>query len=185
MRVVSCGAIAARHCYHQKEKNLMAEIIGKSPIPFPLFLLGKLAFLFSFLFFIVKWYNPDAMLYDSSLTQIIGISLFLAGLIIVIVGVLQLGQSRAFGLPESQTQLRTHGLYGITRNPMYLGGFIMCIGSCLYSIHPANFLFCAIALATHISVVKREEEFLAERFGQQWLDYQRRIPRFIGLIRRK
>ncbi len=163
----------------------MPEIIGKSPIPVPLFILGKLAFLFSFLFVIVKWSDLATMHFDSPLTQFIGVGLFLAGLVIVIVGVLQLGQSRAFGLPDNQTELKTQGLYRFTRNPMYLGGFIMCIGSCFYSIHYVNVLLFAIALSTHVAVVKQEERFLAERFGKQWLEYQKRVPRFLGRIRSK
>lgn len=160
----------------------MSEVMGKSPISFLVFIIGKLAFLFSFMFFLAKWSNLTAMLYDSLLTQIIGIVLFFVGFLIVFVGVYQLGQSRAFGLPESQTQLKTHGLYGFTRNPMYLGGYIMCAGSCSYSIHPANLLLFAVAYAIHRQIVVREEEFLARRFGQEWIQYKKRVPRFLGIV---
>lgn len=163
----------------------MPEIIGKSPIPTPVFILGKLAFLCSFLFFIAKEYQWVAMHYDSAVTQMAGIILFFGGLLIVIAGVIQLGQSRAFGLPEMQTKLKTQGLYRFTRNPMYLGGFMMGIGSCLYSIHYINFLFFAVALMTHIAITKKEEEFLQSRFGREWTEYQERVPRFIGLIRHR
>jgi protein-S-isoprenylcysteine O-methyltransferase Ste14 len=156
----------------------MAEIIGKSPISFPIFILGKLAFLISFLFCFLKWFNIATMFYDSLITQIIGIVLFIAGLIIVIIGVVQLGQSRAFGLPETETILKSNGLYRFSRNPMYFGGFIMCAGSCFFSIHLFNFLCFAIAFGTHFQIIIKEEEFLANRFGQEWIEYKQRVPRF-------
>ena len=162
----------------------MALMIGKSPVAVPVLIVGKLAFLGSFLFFIVKWSNVTPMLFDSPITQILGIVLLAGGLVMVVVAGVQLGRSVAVGLPEGQTEFKTGGLFSVTRNPMYLGGFIMCTGSCLYSIHAANVLLFAIAVITHLPIVKREEEFLANRFGQQWQDYRERVPRFIGIRHR-
>lgn len=162
----------------------MTERIGRIPIPIPAFILGKLAFLFSFLFCCVKWLHIAAMLYDSPVTEMIGIVLFFTGLTIVVVGVVQLGQSRAFGLPETETTLKTEGLYRVSRHPMYLGGFIMGLGSCFYSIHVINMLLFACAVATHMLIIRREEEFLADRFGQQWFEYREQVPRLLGPFHR-
>ena len=156
------------------------DVIGKSPIPVLVLLIGKSAFLGCSVFFIVKVMNIDAMLYDSVLTQVLGAVLYAGGLMMVIVSTVQLGRSVAVGIPERDTELKTHGLYRLTRNPIYVGGFIMCVGSCLFSIHFVNFLLLGITVVVHLRIVKREEEFLEKRFGQRWLDYKHRVPRFIG-----
>jgi protein-S-isoprenylcysteine O-methyltransferase Ste14 len=164
-----------------KEKSV--DIIGKSPVPVPVLLIGKIGFAGCSLFFIVKMMNVVTMLYDSDATRVVGAGLYAVGLAMVIISLVHLGQSAAVGIPERRTELKTHGLYRFTRNPIYLGGFLMCAGSCLFSIHPLNFLFFAIAVAVHVRIVIREEEFLEKRFGQEWLDYKRRVPRYIGRIR--
>lgn len=162
---------------------MIMEIIGKSPISMPVFVIGKIALMACSLFFIVKILKVDRMLYDSAFTRTVGVILYVIGLSMVIVSLLQLGRSLAVGIPERSTELQTHGMYGFTRNPAYLGAFINCAGSCLFSIHFINFLLFAIAVVVHVRIVTKEEEFLEERFGQRWLDYKQRVPRFIGTIR--
>ena len=56
----------------------------------------------------------------------------------------------------------------------------MCAGSCLYSIHVVNFLLLVITVAIHHSFVLKEEQFLEKRFGNNWLDYKKRVHRYLG-----
>jgi len=156
------------------------EPLGKSPIPVPLLILGKIAMLCNWLFFLVKSLNIGTMLYDSKLTQWIGITVYGAGLIFVIPGIIALGKSISVGLPEEQTKLKTGGIYRVSRNPMYFGGFVMCIGSCVYSIHLVNFLLFVITAAIHHSIVLKEEQFLEKRFSNSWLDYKKQVHRYLG-----
>jgi protein-S-isoprenylcysteine O-methyltransferase Ste14 len=154
--------------------------IGKSPVPVPILVLGKLAVAACWLFFLVKALGIDPMLYDSALTRSLGVVLVVAGFVLLALGFIYLGRSVSVGLPQEETELKTRGVYRITRNPMYFGGFLVCIGSCLIFIHPVNFLLCALAIGTHHTIVIREERFLEERFGEQWLEYKQRVPRYIG-----
>jgi len=159
------------------------DLIGKSPVSIPLLLLGKTAFLACSFFFLVKAFALDAMLFDSPLTRAVGMALSLVGCLTVAVSLIGLGRSTAVGLPERDTELKTGGLYRFTRNPIYLGGFLICVGSCLYAMHVVNVLLCALAAAVHMRIVRREELFLERRFGEQWLAYKRRVPRYLGRIR--
>lgn len=156
------------------------DILGKSPVPLPFLILGKLAFAGCWLFFIVKFLTVDTMLYDSAATRATGIALFAVGSALALLALVHLGRSAAVGFPDRMTELKTHGVYRISRNPVYLGGFLTCAGSCLFSIHPLNVLLCAIAIAIHHWIVKKEEQFLEERFGKQWREYCGRVPRYIG-----
>lgn len=155
------------------------EPIGKSPIPVPLLITGKIAMLFCWLFFFAKSSNTLTMHYDSQTTQWIGIALYAAGLIIVIFGFFGLGSSVSVGLPEEKTRLKTGGIYQFSRNPMYLGGFVMCLGSCVYSIHIINFILFAITFAIHHSIVLKEELFLEKRFDLNWVEYKKKVRRYL------
>ncbi|HEX9006194.1 MAG TPA: isoprenylcysteine carboxylmethyltransferase family protein [Bacteroidota bacterium] len=159
------------------------EPIGKMPVPGPILVLGKTAMAACFLFALVKSPLSSTLLYDSATLQAIGIVLAALGLLLVVLGFFYLGRSVSVGLPEEMTELKTGGIYRFTRNPMYLGGFSICIGSCLYTLHLLNILFAAITIGIHHAIIVREEQFLAERFGQAWSDYSRRVPRYLGRIR--
>lgn len=156
------------------------EPIGKSPIPVPLLITGKIAMACCWLFFLSKTSGTLTMHYASLTTQWIGIALFATGLIIVILGFFGLGSSVSVGLPEEKTVLKTGGIYQFTRNPMYLGGFVMCAGSCVYSIHIINLILFAITFAIHHSIVLKEEVFLEKRFGSNWIEYKNKVRRYLG-----
>jgi protein-S-isoprenylcysteine O-methyltransferase Ste14 len=157
------------------------DLVGRSPVPLPIFVISKISLLGCAFFFLVKLLRIDTMLYESSATNVIGILLYCAGLIIIVTSLAQLGASASVGLPERVTELRRTGLYRLSRNPMYLGGFVLCLGSCLFSIHPVNILMFMITGAVHVRIVMKEEEFLESRFGAGWLEYKLRVPRFFGI----
>lgn len=76
--------------------------------------------------------------------------------------------------------LATASLYKISRNPMYLGMAFMLIGIaiCLGTMSPALVvpLFVWSISNRHI---KKEEQKLERIFGEQYLRYKRKVPRWI------
>jgi protein-S-isoprenylcysteine O-methyltransferase Ste14 len=146
----------------------------------PLLVLGKVALVGSLSFFFLKARLSDSLLYKNALSTSIGALMGAVGLLLVLPGLASLGRSAAVGLPEQETQLKTRGLYRFTRNPIYLGGFIACIGSCLFAPHIVNILLALTTIAIHHRIVTREELFLENRFGQEWIAYRSRVPRYIG-----
>jgi protein-S-isoprenylcysteine O-methyltransferase Ste14 len=73
-----------------------------------------------------------------------------------------------------------HGPYRIVRNPMYIGGVLVLLGWGLYLKSVAMALFALVAcLLIHTFVVQAEEPGLRKRFGQQYEDYCRAVPRWI------
>ncbi len=76
--------------------------------------------------------------------------------------------------------LVTDGPYGITRNPMYVGM------ACLYvAIAVATGLIWAlillplVLLAVDRLVIAKEEPYLERLFGEPYLDYKRRVRRWL------
>ena len=103
--------------------------------------------------------------------------------VLVVIALIQLGQPAAVGIPERNTGFQTHGLYRLTRNPVYVGAFTICLASCFYSIHLLNILLFAIVVGVHARIVAKEEPFLEKRFRQQWLDHTQRVPRYLGIMK--
>jgi protein-S-isoprenylcysteine O-methyltransferase Ste14 len=75
------------------------------------------------------------------------------------------------------------GLYRYCRNPMYVGLLLMLGGLALIWQSPAVIILAALlAVAIHSAVVALEEPQLKRRFGQPYLDYCGRVPRWLPRI---
>ncbi|MDA9504851.1 isoprenylcysteine carboxyl methyltransferase [Bradyrhizobium sp. CCBAU 11386] len=72
------------------------------------------------------------------------------------------------------------GPFSITRNPLYVAGTLLVLGIGLVS-GIAWFLLLAILAAFTVQklAIEREERHLHARFGETYLDYARRVRRWI------
>ena len=72
------------------------------------------------------------------------------------------------------------GPYRFVRNPMYIGGWLALAGFGLVEGSLAMIAFSGVWLAlAHLFVVWYEERTLAARFGASYVDYCRRVPRWL------
>jgi protein-S-isoprenylcysteine O-methyltransferase Ste14 len=81
---------------------------------------------------------------------------------------------------EAPTAIATGGPFARSRNPGYLGMALLYTGLSL----AANRRWPLVALpgvlvAVDRGVVRREEAYLAERFGAEYEDYRRRVRRWL------
>ena len=104
--------------------------------------------------------------------------LLLLGLAFVVPGVLIRGWA-ASAIRKNRV-LTTHGPYAFTRNPLYLGSFLIGIG---FGIASAQLWILALFLVFFLLVygltMRREERRLAERFGEDFDRYFNAVPRFL------
>lgn len=78
------------------------------------------------------------------------------------------------------TAITRRGPYGRTRNPMYLGmAFVhLAVAFGLQSTGIAVALLPAV-LIIDLLVVRREEAYLLDRFGDAYAEYKARVPRWL------
>ena len=104
------------------------------------------------------------------------------GVIIFIVSVLQMKDNWRAGVQrEEKTSLVTTGIYSISRNPAFLGFDLMYVGI-LFSFFNW-YLCCATGFTVvffHLQIVNVEEEFLLEAFGQEYIEYKKKVCRYLG-----
>jgi len=81
---------------------------------------------------------------------------------------------------QPTTAIVAAGPYRYTRNPMYLSLCLLYLGLCLLinGVLPVLFLV-PLALTLHFGVIRREERYLAAKFGETYLAYQRRVRRWL------
>jgi protein-S-isoprenylcysteine O-methyltransferase Ste14 len=76
--------------------------------------------------------------------------------------------------------LVTSGPFGLTRNPLYLGNVALWAGFALLArvVWLAPIIVAALAVEYH-AIVRWEERLLVARRGDEYLDYLRRVPRWL------
>lgn len=110
-------------------------------------------------------------------------SLALLGITAAFMGVAEFRRARTTVDPTDpgkSSALVTHGIYRLTRNPMYLGFLLLLLAWC---VELANLLALAGPVAFQLYMnrfqIEPEERMLEERFGADYVDYRRRVRRWV------
>ena len=86
----------------------------------------------------------------------------------------------AAGHIRKNAQLATSGPYAYTRNPLYLGSFLLGVGFTIAAAQPLlGLLFAVLFLGIYLPVMRVEAATLAELFGEDYARYARAVPLFI------
>ena len=111
----------------------------------------------------------------------------LAGAGVVLVG----EATRIWALRHSGPKTRTHrkirvddlvvtGPYSITRNPLYIGNFVMSLGVALASGQPLVLPLLLVAFVFQYAfIIRAEEAFLEGEIGEPYREYKQRVPRIL------
>jgi protein-S-isoprenylcysteine O-methyltransferase Ste14 len=114
--------------------------------------------------------------------------LWIVASVLILVGVaLAIAAIRNFSRAETPVQtnmptsaLVTTGIHGWTRNPIYVGFFLIYIGIAIAARSPwALILVLPLAVTIRYGVVAREEAYLERRFGGVYRDYKTRVRRWL------
>ena len=81
-------------------------------------------------------------------------------------------------------RLLDEGIYARIRHPRYLSLIFGTAGVALFVNHPAMYVMLLALLPMLAGLVLLEERELRARFGDAYVDYSRRVPRFVPRRRR-
>ncbi len=126
-----------------------------------------LGFLFALLFFIFA--RPTAT------TLIIGS---------MVVGVGLLVRAWSAGHIRKAEQLAVNGPYGYTRNPLYLGSFVMGAGFTVAAgVWWLGLLFCVLFIGIYLPVMRVEADDMRSIFAGRFEEYEQNVPLFFPRLR--
>lgn len=132
-------------------------------------------------FFVQRYWPLDQSLLKTKPAQIVGFLLIASYLLIVIPAIRQFTISKnTLVTIKPANSLETKGIYAFTRNPMYLSLLFLYSGLAVFIGNWWTFILMPLLIATiQVYVIKKEEYYLHHTFGQDYVDYRRKVRRWL------
>jgi protein-S-isoprenylcysteine O-methyltransferase Ste14 len=144
--------------------------------PAPLIFLGGLL-----LGWLLAWIFPPQNLFPSGWNWVAGIVLIVVGLAIIFAAIVQMRRAETNVEPwKPTTKILDTGLYGISRNPIYVAMTLVYIGTAFlfnsFWLLPPLILVLPVL---YYGVILLEEKYLERKFGEEYLNYKNSVRRWL------
>jgi protein-S-isoprenylcysteine O-methyltransferase Ste14 len=92
----------------------------------------------------------------------------------------QMGESWRIGIDEERrTPLVRKGVFGLCRNPIFLGMMLTLLGLFLVTPNAVTLLVLTLGVVLIQIQVRLEEEFLSKTHGEHYAEYRRHVRRWL------
>lgn len=119
---------------------------------------------------------------DLTWVRVLGCVLGILGVGVFVVSVHTMRDSWRAGVPKDEkTELVTSGIYAYSRNPAFLGFDLIYLSILFMFFNWELFLTTLLAIVMlHLQIVNVEEDFLVKTFGEEYLEYRKKVCRYVG-----
>ena len=147
------------------------------------FLLPPFALFYFYLVFAhaFGWPSPVRQeIFHSTIIPWVGVLLCLAGLGLLLWSLVSFGRSFRIGIDTEQPdRLITEGVFAFSRNPIYTAFACILLGQFLVFPNWLLLVFLLGGVWLFHRQVLREEAYLKEHYGEEYLQYCRRVRRYV------
>ena len=168
--------------FHQKKQGIQTDQIGKDKVGFVKFVevTMKIAAILVTAVELISIFSGTS--HSPVAVRVVGAAMSVTGTIVFIIAVRTMRDSWRAGVSQTdKTELVTNGIYQISRNPAFLGFDLLYIGTLLMFF---SWILCILTVFAvvmyHLQIVNVEEEFLLAAFGNDYLQYKKKVCRYIG-----
>lgn len=131
----------------------------------------------------VQWFFPLHIFPEkySFIARILGVVLIIFGLGIILTAKTKMQKAKTNIEPWKPTNaIISDGIYSYSRNPIYMAMILIYLGITLIfnAIWFLPFLVLVL-IAMQYGVILREERYLEKKFGAEYLDYKKKVRRWI------
>lgn len=166
----------------QRKQGIKTNLLGKGKTGFPKVIelaLKVVTFTLPILELVSILTNSTAL---PTPVRVLGFLLAVMGLVFFLLSLTTIRDNWRAGVPQKkQTELVTAGVYSISRNPAFLGFDLIDLGILLTFFNlPLFCLTFAAVLLFHLQIVNVEEDFLVANFGEEYLEYKKKVRRYFG-----
>ncbi len=187
-KLISIATLVAFYgCYfmkmlRQKKQGIQTDQIGKDKVGFVKYVevTMKIAAVLVFAAELISIFIGTS--HRLTVIRVMGAVMSVVGTIVFMIAVRAMRDSWRAGVSKTdKTELVTNGIYQISRNPAFLGFDLLYIGILLMFF---NWTLCILTafsvIMYHLQIVNVEEDFLLATFGNEYLEYTKKVRRYIG-----
>jgi protein-S-isoprenylcysteine O-methyltransferase Ste14 len=147
------------------------------------FLIPPFALFYFYSVFAAAFHFPTVsgqQFFQSGTVAWVGVLLCLAGLFLLFLSLVSFGKSFRVGIDQDHAdELVTTGVFRLSRNPIYVAFWIILLGQFLVFPNWILLVYLIAAAWLFNRQVLREEEYMRNHYGQRYLDYRRRVRRYL------
>ena len=128
-----------------------------------------------------RWYLPIEQAGTGVIRSAAGWLLIGAGLLLGAAGIMTLIRARTTFMPDRESnELVMAGPFAFSRNPIYAGMMAIYVGVAIASNTAWPILLLPLVwILMRVLIIAREERYLAGKFGAKYVDYRRRVRRWL------
>ena len=112
--------------------------------------------------------------------KVFGIAVGVMGVLFFALATVAMKNNWRVGIPEEKTNVVTNGIYRFSRNPAFLGFYLLYISILLLFFNAWLLIISVLAMILlHIQVLQ-EENWLSRTFGEEYEAYRAEVRRYFG-----
>ena len=146
------------------------------------FLIPPFALFYFYLIFAHAFELPTVStqrFFQSEIIALLGVLFCLAGLFLLLWSLISFGQSFRVGIDtEHPDKLITTGIFALSRNPIYVAFAMILAGQFLIFPNWILLVYLVAGIWLLHRQVLREEEYLKQHYGREYLAYSDRVRRY-------
>ena len=109
-----------------------------------------------------------------------GVVLCFVGLSLLLLSLVSFGKSFRVGIDvDHPDRLVKTGIFAVSRNPIYVGFGLVLLGQFLVFPNWVLLIYLMAGIWLFHRQVLREEEFLRKHYGQEYVEYSKRVRRYL------
>ena len=157
---------------------------NKSGFPYYIEVILKIVTIVNPLVEVISIYLNTKVFNDN--VRLIGLLISVIGLVFFILSITTMKDSWRAGVStDEKTDLVTSGIYQISRNPAFVGFDLVYIGMAIMFTNLWLYIVSMISIIMfHLQIVNVEEPFLMEVFGNEYIEYCKKVNRYLGRKKR-
>jgi len=121
--------------------------------------------------FLIQDFTPDVQ-------KLLAVVFLIPANLIIVPAYLSMGMVTHIGLPSGKHELRTSGIYKISRNPMYASFIFLNTATFLFLPSILLLIVMLYGMIVHHFIILGEEKYLENTFGDEYQKYKSRVPRY-------
>jgi len=126
-----------------------------------------------------------ALIYSVFLPLKLETTLLWTGLLIYMIGIILLTMAVLAFTATPKDRPVTKGIYQISRNPMNLGGFMIFFGVGIACVSWVFLISAVVLIILMAKFVVYEEAICIGKYGDAYVEYRNKTPRWIGIPKSK